>query len=216
MAYCTVNGAPVLECVVTLPRIGVWTADVEMPAAQALSGRATIALGSSLTLAGTFTRSGLDGRGRTRARIVGGAGGLGKTLVPKSYVSVPLRIPVSDVLSDAGEQLSNTADAGVLSTQLPAWSRMSDVAGISLAALVDAAAATWRVLLDGTVWVGTETWPTSNMTALAISYEPERLLRTVASLSPTVLPGQLFGGQRIALVRHVLTSDAIRTVLQTE
>lgn len=216
MAYCTVNGAPVLEGVVTLPRIGVWQADVELPASGALSGRATVDIGGVLTLVGTFARSGVDGRGRVRARIVAGAAGLGRTLAPKSYFGVPLRIPLTDVLVDAGEQISPMADVQVLAQQLPAWSRMSQVAGLSLVALVNAAAASWRVLLDGTVWVGTEAWPTSLMVAEAVSFEPELFRRTVASLAPIVLPGQVYEGQRIALVRHVLSPIAIRTVLHTE
>jgi hypothetical protein len=216
MAYCTVNGAPVLEGVVRLPRVGVWQADLEMPAGVSLSGRATIKLADALTLVGTFARSGLDRRGRARARVVGGAAGLGRELAPKSYLNVPLRIPLTDVLTDAGEHLSATADPTVLALQLPAWSRMSQVAGLSFAALVDAAGATWRILLDGTAWVGIETWPTSNMTALAMSYEPERFRRTVATLIPTVLPGQVFEGERVALVQHVIAPSSFRTVLEID
>lgn len=216
MAYCTVNGAPVLEAVVRIPRLGPWQADIEMPAGVGTSGRATIRVGTVMTLIGTFERAGLDRRGRARARVVGGSGGLNKTVAPKSYLNVPLRIPVTDVLTDAGETLSATADAQVLALQLPAWSRMSQTARISLAALVMAGGATWRVLLDGTVWVGTETWPTSTMVADAISYEPEMSRRTVATLSPTILPCQVFQGERIAVVQHIISPDSIRTVLHTE
>lgn len=220
MAYCTVNGAPVLGGTINLPKVGVWTADVELPApaggAKTLSGRATLQLGPALTFVGSYARTGLDGRGRLRARLSAGAGGLGKTLAPRSYLGVPMRIPLQDILTDAGETLSATADAAALAFQMPAWSRMSTVAGVSLAALVTAVGASWRILPDGTVWVGTVAWPASTMQAVAISYEPEAKRRTVASLSPTVLPGQTFDGDRIAFVQHIVTSRDLRTVLQLE
>jgi hypothetical protein len=129
---------------------------------------------------------------------------------------VPLRIPLVDVLTDAGELLSTSADSAILSTTFPAWSRMSTGAGTSLAALVAAAGATWRVLTDGTVWVGVESWPTSTMKADAISYMPEASRRVVATLLPTILPGQVYDGEHVSVVQHVLTSRSIRTILHVE
>jgi hypothetical protein len=220
MAFCTVNGAPVLAGSISLPRVGVFTVDVELPApadhSTTLTGAAALQLGTALSLSGTFARSGLDGRGRIRCRIVGGKGGLGKTLSPRSYLGVPMRIPLTDILNDAGEKLSSTADPTILAFQMPAWSRMSAIAGVSLAALVAAAGANWRVLTDGTLWVGTESWPPSTMQAVAVSYEPEAKRRTFASISPTVLPGQTYGGEHVVFVQHLITSRTLRTVLQLE
>jgi len=216
MAFCTVNEIPVLSGIVGLPRIGIWSADVDLPApASAPSGAASIALGS-LTFVGTFARAGFDGRGRLRAWVVGGAAGLGKTLAPKSYLGVPLRIPLQDVLTDAGEKLSPAADAATLAFQVPAWSRMRAVASASLAAIAAVTGASWRVLSDGTVWVGPESWLKSDMVASAISFEPEARRRTVASLTPKILPGQVFEGERVVFVQHLIDSDGLRTVLHLE
>jgi hypothetical protein len=215
MPFCTVNGSPVLEGEIGLPRIGVWQADVELPAAGAPTGRVTLALGTQ-KMVGTVTRSGPDGRGRQRMRIVGGAGGFAKTLAPKSYYATPFRLPLLDVLTDAGEQLAPSADPGILAAQMPAWSRMSSTAGVSLAALVESVGAAWRVLLDGTVWIGTESWPASTMAAIAVLWRPEARTRVVASLAPTVLPGQTYNGERIRYVRHLVAPDKLRTELQIE
>jgi len=216
MAFCTVNGSPVLEGTINLPRIGVWTADVELPAPTSLpSGLAKISLGS-LSFAGSYARAGFDGRGRVRARIAGGAAGLGKKLAPKSYLGTPLRIPLQDILTDAGEKLSAAADAATLAFQVPAWSRMQGIAGASLAALVAVTGSSWRIVTDGSVWVGPEAWPKSDMVAAAISFEPEAKRRTVASLLPTVLPGQVFDGQHIVFVQHVIETRGLRTVLHLE
>jgi hypothetical protein len=216
MAFCTVNGSPMLEGTINLPRIGVWTADVELPAPESLpTGGAMITLGTQ-TFVGTFARTGFDGRGRMRARIVGGAAGLGGTLAPKSYLGVPLRIPLQDVLTDAGERLSSAADQDTLGFQVPAWSRMQAIAGISLAAIAAVTGASWRMLSDGSVWVGAETWPKSAMQAAATSFEPEAKRRTVASLAPIVLPGQVFDGEHVAFVQHLIDARTLRTVLHLE
>lgn len=216
MAFVTVNELPVLAGIIGLPQIGNWSADVEVPAPTSVpSGPATITLGS-LSFVGTFSRAGFDGRGRLRAWIVGGAAGLGKTLVPRSYLGVPLRIPLQDVLTDAGEKLASTADQATLNFQVPAWSRMQDLAAASLAAIAAVTEASWRVLTDGTVWIGPEQWPTSDMVASAISFEPEEKRRTVASLAPQILPGQVFEGDRVVFVQHLIDSDGLRTVLHLE
>jgi hypothetical protein len=219
MAFASVNGSPILEGTISLPRVGIWTAEVELPApsdgAKTLTGRAAIALGS-LSFIGTFAHTGLDGHGRLRAAIVGGGAGMGTLLAAKSYIGPTLRLPLQDVLTDAGEKLSPTSDPGVLAFQMPAWSRMQAVAGASLAALVNAAGATWRVLTDGSVWVGFETWPASTMTAVGISFESESKRRTVASLLPSVLPGQVYQGERVDFVQHLIASRSLRTMLHLE
>jgi hypothetical protein len=219
MAFASVNGSPVLYGRLSLPRIGIWNADVEMPApadgSATLTGRATLVFGS-LTFVGTFLRSGLDRRGRICAHLCAGAAGLGKTVPAKSYLGAPLRLPLQDLLTDCGERLSTDSDAATLAFQLPAWLRMQGVAGPQLRALVDSAGATWRALSDGSIWVGVERWPQSSMQALAIGYEADRKRRTVASLNPTIFPGQVYQGQRVVYVEHVLGSRSLRTVLEVE
>jgi hypothetical protein len=219
MAYCTVNGATVLGGTINLPKVGVWTADVELPApagVKTLSGRATLQLGPAITLVGSYARTGLDGRGRLRARLSGGAGGLGKTLAPRSYLGVPMRIPLQDILTDAGETLSATADAAALAFQMPAWSRMSSVAGVSLAALVTAVGASWRMLPTARSGSGPRRMARVDDAGGRdlVRARGEAPHRRIALAHRAPRPD--FDGDRIAFVQHIVTSRDLRTVMQLE
>jgi len=223
-AFCTVNGLNVLDGSIYIPRVGVWHADLSIDSFQQVSGAATIQLASQ-TLKGTFTRNGTDVSKRLRARVVGGAAGMATQLGPRSYGSIQVRIPLTDALNGAGETLSATADSTVLGTQLLAWSRMQAPASAVLAMLLQAVlnAPTWRVLLDGTVWVGYESWPSSSLPdTVPISAEPEKGRITIASDAPAVLPGTAFSyvspgvGQltkNISFVQHLIRPDETRTLL---
>jgi hypothetical protein len=225
-AFCSVNGLGVLEGTVTIPRIGVWHADLAIDAYKQATGKATILLGTQ-TLVGTFARNGVDLAGRLRARIIGGGAGLATVLKPKSYGSVTLRIPLLDALNDAGETLSPTADTALLGTLLQAWSRMQAQASSVVGSLVQVVPNTvWRVLLDGTTWVGFESWPSATLSDLwPIQSEPEKGRITIASVAPSILPGTTFqysapgqGAQslRVSSVHHVIRPFELRTVLYSE
>jgi hypothetical protein len=225
-AFASVNGLSVLEATITIPRIGVWHSDLSVDAYAAQSGKATITLGTQ-KLSGTFARNGVDIHRRLRARVVGGAGGLATVLQPRSYGSVPLKVPLSDALRDAGETLSPSADTSLLATQLTAWSRMQASASAVIASLLQVVPnSVWRVLLDGTVWFGFETYPTATLSdALPIQSEPEKGRVTIASVVPAILPGTSFqysvpgrGVQtiRTSLVHHLVRPAQLRTVLYGE
>jgi hypothetical protein len=225
-AFCAVNGLNVIEGAIFIPRIGVWHADLSVDAFQAPSGAATIRLASQ-TLAGKFVRAGLDLRQRLQVRVVGGAGGLATPLAPRSYGSIPLKVVLQDALRDAGEVLSPTADASLLATQLTAWSRMAAPASSVVAQLLQAVPnAVWRVLVDGTVWCGFESWPASSLPdTVPIQSEPELGRVTIASDAPAVLPGTTFQYRapgvgavtaRVGYVQHHIRRGEVRTVLLTE
>ena len=86
--------------------------------------------------------------------------------------------------------------------------------------------AVWRVLIDGTVWVGFEGWPASSLPDTApIHSEPEKGRITIASDAPAVFPGTTFqftlpgqGPQavRVGGVRHIIRANGVRTIIQTE
>src|SRR6266851_5985073 len=222
-ALATVNGLVVAEGLVSIPRIGCWHADLSVDSTQAVTGAATLSLGSQ-KLTGAFARAGFDLRGRLQVRVIGGAGGLGTTLAPKSYGSIPLKVVLQDALRDAGETLSPMADASLLSTQLTAWSRMSAPASSVVKSLMQVVpGAVWRVLIDGTVWVGFEGWPASSLPDTApIHSEPEKGRITIASDAPAVFPGTTFqftlpgqGPQavRVGGVRHIIRANGVRTII---
>jgi hypothetical protein len=218
MAFCSVKGAPVLDGRIVVPRVGAWHADVTFDLATSTPANpANLVLGGQ-TFLGSFQRVGFDRAGRAVARIVGGAGGLGTILTPKSYRAVPLRLPLNDALTAGKEKLSTTADPAVTSFTLTNWSSMQGSVGAQLALLVRAVSgATWRVLPDGTVWLGFESWPTSTLPdSVPISTDPEQQRITIASDAPAVLPGTIFQGSKISRVEHSIAPWGVRTTLYTE
>lgn len=166
MALVTVNGFDAIETRITTPRIGAWHVDVLVagdapdPAPQ-LAGAATISVNDgALALKGTVMRSGVFAD-TSHVRIVAGAGGLGLSAKPKHYFGTSVRIVLGDLLSNAGEKLSSTADQSVLAIGLDAWTTGAVPVGTAISLLLAAAAPglVWRMLPDGTLWVGRESWP---------------------------------------------------------
>ncbi len=192
-------------------RIGAWHADLELDSDAALSGAVTLEE-EGITFVGTVVRSGSFG-GRTRARVVGGSGGLSKALPARNYASGVLKLStvIGDILREAGETLSSTSDASILSAQLPKWHREAGLASHALVQAVDAAGAVWRVLRDGTIWVGAETWPIVSPAHVLIDEDWCDGVLTIAPDAPELLPGTTFLGHRIEMVRHYSGPGGLRT-----
>jgi hypothetical protein len=213
----TANGLTILTATVTLPRTGVWHADVATTVAEpsALTGPVVLSLGEgALTLRGTPIRPAQVWRGQLRARLAGGAAGFGTILKPQGFRYTTGRIVALDILSGAGEQLSSTADSAALATIYPTYTRLAGPADAALGILAARLDIAWRVLPDGSTWLGRESWPASALTddqVLASHPEDGRCLLGVEL--PTALPGTTFVGQRIGRVVHHLTADKIRTEL---
>lgn len=214
MSHTTLSGFEVLDGHVSLPRHGVWHADLVLDdtEGQTLPTAVTLQVGDSLSLVGTVVRGG-EWQGRRSVRVVGGAGGLSTELTGRWYAGAPFRLPIRDTLEEAGEKLSTTSSDDVLDvTATPGWSRTGGPACDALHRLVGDAGATWRVLPDGTVWVGTETWPNASpiddnvITADA----PTSGRLSFATERPTLLPGQTLNGRRVSYVELAITSDRIR------
>src|SRR5262245_56508844 len=104
----TVGGFDVLEARISLPRVGVWTADlvVDATSTDKLTGSVTISIAEGkLELVGTVKRPGVHLE-TVLLRVRGGAGGMGKLAKPKDYDDVKAREVIEDLLKDAGESLS--------------------------------------------------------------------------------------------------------------
>ena len=220
MALLTANGVPVVRATIIRPRIGVWHADLEVDAADAAGFAGPVELSlydGAIVLSGTARRSGQT-RNTVYVRVVGGADGLGGELPARGYQNVPLRIPLADVLSAAGETLSPASDAGVLATSLAFWARGQMSAGKALTALLAAAGApSWRILADGTLWVGPETWPAARLQGYDLLREDPHLGRwEIGCDVPLVEPGQVLDGHRVSSVEIRVTPDKVRILLLLE
>lgn len=217
MAFLALNGAAVVSGLITLPRIGPWTADLVVAAPTLPDGFVTLTMAGTMTLHGAIYRGGQT-RGATTARVVGGAGGLGTLLPPKGYHGVPLSLPLGEALTAAGERLSPTSDTTVLNTYLGAWSRLAMTAGGAIAALMHALPdAAWRVLPDGSVWVGVERWPASSLRDYTVTRDdPHHARQEIAATVPNVWPGETLGGRRVSTVEHRIEARSVRATVYFE
>jgi hypothetical protein len=198
---------------VTLPRTGVWLADLVVNAQDELPDLVVLDLGD-VEMPSAVARAELVG-GVTHVRLVGGSGGIGDTARPKHYHRPLVRHVLADLLRDAGERLATTATQSVLTTELEAWTTLALPTGSMLAALCQVVGngANWRVLADGTVWMGVETWPDSGIDARTIESDGANAATMVGTDIPGLWPGTMLGDRRVDVVRHDLDADRTTVLL---
>lgn len=219
----------ILDGDLVLPRLGVWTARAEIDADAAIAPGtdATIALarddgGAPARFVGRVVESSVW-QGRAHVVIAGGraglAGRLAAELPPRSYVAAPQPVPVveivRDICTEAGETLAPAAEAALATLVVPRWFR---AAGTGAAALRELAAVVpaWRVLGDGTVWAGAETWPAAAAAATRGLYQTRddglTLTLDVAPEAAELVPGTVVLERPIVEVRYTF-GGAFRAVL---
>lgn len=207
-----VNGAGVVRGILALPRVGVWHAEIDVARSEPITGSVTLNVpGTELQLQGTVSTGRVAG-GINRLRVVGGADGLRKPARPKHYVRPTVRLPLADLLRDAGEAgIASTTASSLLQRQLPAWTTIGVATGEQIVALVARTMPTgtaWRMLPEGRLWAGVETWPESKVRDWSLLQEHPRERRlTLGLTSPSLLPGTMLGGWRIDYVEHVIAAD---------
>ncbi len=217
-AVLTVAGKAVTRGHVTLPRQGAWHADLWLDADTAPTGAVALSWGEGeATWQGTVARGGVAVEGGPAAvRVVGGGGGLGAQLPGASYRNASPRVILGQILGAAGERLSGTSPAGPLDAILARWSRSAGAAGAQVGRLAASLGLLWRVLPDGSIYVGAE--PGGVLTLdkdSAVTARAPALGRTVlAPSAPWVLrPGQSFEGSEVREVVHRLSPSEIRSEL---
>lgn len=220
MALLTVAGFPVTRGRVVLPREGGWHADLWLDANTAPSGGVALSWADG---AATWQAAVVPGRagvategGPASVRLVGGAGGLATVLDGQSYRNTSARIILGHLLGAAGERLSPTSPASVVDLLLPRWSRMRASAGTQLDALASALGVLWRVLPDGSVYVGPEPGGTLTLDAdSAVTNRAPAVGRIIVAVATpwTLVPGQSFEGARIDEIIHRITDREVRSEL---
>lgn len=220
MTALTIGGYAVSRGRVTVPRVGPWHADAWLDADVAPSGAVSLVWGQSEATwqgyvlpgrAGVYTEG-----GPVQVWIVGGTNGLSARVPGASYRNVTARTVLTQILTAAGERLSGTSPATSLDVTLARWSRSDGVASAQVARLADALGLVWRVLPDGTVYVGPEIGGTltPGKDDAVTDRRPALARLTVATSEPwTLAVGQTFEGQVIEQIVHHVTKDRTRSEL---
>jgi len=193
--YADVQGFAVLAGNLLLPRTGPWIADVVVDGTTLKLAGATVlnVNEGAVSFTGRTLRGG-ENFGKQSIRIVGGGGGLYAQLPGQSYAATTAKTVIADILTAAGEKLAASSTPTLLATQLHAWSRVAGPCAQSLSAIADYLGAAWRTLPDGTIWVGTETYPPTpaGWTFDLISKIAAHGRFEIGTISPMVLPGMTF------------------------
>lgn len=211
-------GTLVLGSEVTMPLVGAWQATVEADTGEdeaPPTGPYWFEV-DGVEFRGTVlpARAGAFG-GRVKIKVVGGAGGLSAELKPRNYAAGVTRVStvVGDIVRDTGETLSGESDQAILDKQIPAWQRAAGAGKDALTKVLEKVGATWRVLRDGTIWIGVDTWPEVEPDGHAIEEDWGDGLVTWAPDHPTMVPGVVVRGQRVEQVVHRLERAGLRTEL---
>lgn len=214
----TANGFTILGATVTLPRSGPWHADLVVATDDPSKITGAVALSlvdDALLLQGTTWRDAGAWRDVVRARVVGGRAGLRTALEAGSYRQSTVRTVLLDILGAAGERVSPTVSEALLDSEVDDWVRLASSAssaGAALQSLANDLGVPWRVLPDGTVWLGEETWPEAPVFDYVIlDRRIESAEMTLGVEKPVLLAGTIFEGARVGRVVHRLGADRIRT-----
>jgi hypothetical protein len=222
MALVTINDVAVISGTILRPLVGVWTADltIDQPDGTGFDAgtKVTIKSDNGYSLSGVVadnrTGSFLDA---VYVRVVGGAGGMSKPASARSYVQPGafVRDVLNGLCADGGETLSGTVDASFLTTNLTAWATIGGNAVMrNLRALLDIVAPTlnWRILADGTLWIGAESWAQDTTDFQVMHQDPVDNSFHIGIESPFVVPGSsLPGVGNVAMVQDDIDSGHLRS-----
>jgi hypothetical protein len=211
----TINGFGIQTGVLCMPAYGAWhmRATVDADAIADVTGACSIAIEGGATLTGTSYRVG-ESDGRFDAWIVGGAGRLGiigAELVGKFYSAAPSKTIATDIATESGETLSSTSDAATLATLQAKWMRKASYAGSALGTLTTALGVGWRLLDDGSIWIGPETWPaySADVDVIDTCGMDDRIV--VADETLGLRPGMSLDGRNVSYVQHTISPELLRT-----
>lgn len=209
--FSTLDGWPVSQATVQMPSYGAWYADIEALASvdDDISGTVSFIL-RDVELICTVIRGGLS-NGIWKGRVVGGLGKLSAKLSPKYYKGATALLILKDALKEAGEKLSGLADVSKLNTILSQWTRISKSLGQEIESLLKVTGGKWRILEDGTVWIGEDSRKAFTGEYLEVDLFPEMSKLEIIPTSVSIFPGMMIQNQLIDRIIHQLTETEFTT-----
>ncbi len=206
----TLNGVQVLDGWLRVPNEGAPSGTVELPAAVP-DGPALLAdsSGNSFLVRST----GAAYAGRFRAAIT--AGSLSTVIGPQHLRAGTVSAALTGICLASGMAPSPLLRPAVGSSPLVHWTRAAGTAGAALRDLARRAGGVYRVLPDGTVWIGTgqaiprtAAWQPPTV----LDYSPGLRLVVVGGGTLSVLPGDSLDGQTVSGVRYSLGPERVTEV----
>lgn len=217
MSLVTLQQLPVLGARLTRPVMGAWVANLEVDyqdATELFDGLLELK-DEKVTYKGTALSAGIVS-GVARLNVIGGRGGLVEDTTVQHFRDVTVRTLVQALLSTVGEALDVSSTRAPLERRLPAWSFAAERSSVALSTLADKVGATWRVLPNGNVWFGTDTFAAASDELVASLLELDRDDAAgyvlLGSESLELGPGVTLRGRSVGRVEHTFSrNDSLRT-----
>lgn len=205
------NGIPTESGRLVEPRVGPWwieTTIFEKDAEAAPpNGAAIVDFDGDLDCVGTISgpRT-VNDNGSVSVRIEGGSGKLDQPLGVEHFYRTTLRRLVTALTNKTGDIIDTTADSTLLNRRVEHWSRPETLAFRYLSDIAEKGGGVWRVLRNGNLWFGAETWP-----ILEFPHTEETKMGSGNGMriapgkpgtkdTPLVRPGVTFKGKKVAEV----------------
>jgi len=212
------GGFDVQEGEVHMGLRGAWFARLVVSAETLPSGQVTLTVDGNDWLKGTVLSAG-EFLFQTTVRLVGGAGGLSKDVVG-AFQAAKLSDVLAAIAQQSGESLSGTIAGDVQAVPLQLWTLGRCTAAHALDELAQAATAYlsksigWRILPDGTLWMGEESWPAQDLPADSViaAASPAEAWTWLGCRAPWLVPGvDLASVGQVLGVDHELGPDRMRS-----
>lgn len=204
-----VNEKPIVECHLIIPKIGAWMAnDVLVDSDDSFNVGDSVTMNFlDTTFKGTILDTGIY-RGFQRCTIIGGSGKLPDYLESASYNSVPLGQVVRDIARKTDHQVSTKADQNVMNSNLAGWTILKMQASLALEKALQVTDSIWRILPDGTLWVGGESYTPLNPDDFTIIERfPEEARWNVYNEEYLIQPLTSFLGNEIQQVEYFINNN---------
>lgn len=216
MSFAELNGIPITKGEIRSGLVGAWEArslTVSTDNALLVTGPVSLVIGST-TLIGTASVADADRGGLVTVRVVGGKDGLRTVCPPHPYMATTRGVLLTDALAVGKEALSPLSDVSVTLAPIQRWTRVQDAVGGHIKRILDGTGASWRVLPDGSFWVGAEKWlPVDPSNTTVTKEEPTQMRITLALESLGVMPGDVFEGHQISSVVYELNGSRLSASL---
>jgi hypothetical protein len=216
--YAAINGERLTAVNLTAGNIGPWFADCDFEADPKVSGRVTLTIGSLTLIGAVDAKTAGDFGLQRKVRVVGGAGGWGSSVPPKSYANdagLKARNVAEDAARDVGESLASFVP--VAERVGRAYVRQAGPASRALEDVIGDVA--WWVDYDGLTYVGPR--PATAVDAKAytvLAYDPRDRIATLAVDDPgavrigSTITERLDGPHTVRSLELRVTSSELRIV----
>jgi hypothetical protein len=210
MSQFTLAGRRVLSGQLLRPSVGVWSADLVVEGPDPLPTSKVVLSSETGTTFQAFAAKAEPDDGTLRVRLEGGGGGLARKAKAQSFRDVPLSTILSDTLRAVGESLSGASDAGIVGPKVSTYQRLERTAAATLREWAGLKKVVWRVLPDGTTWIGAGTRTAFKGEARVLKRDGTKRCLIIALEDLTLGPEHTVDSLSVGCVIYTIRPDSLR------